>query len=77
VFGSCKDESGVLHPNQEFSRHQDRKRNCSFLDRSFSSDWVTCLHDDNPTALQVCSFEHCPEREIELRNGHANIKQEV
>lgn len=40
--------------------HDQYKRKCGHLDRSPCSDWVTCLHKDNPTALQVCSDEHCP-----------------
>jgi hypothetical protein len=39
------------------------KRNCNKLDMSHGSDWNTCLHVDNPTAIQICSPEHCPRRE--------------
>jgi hypothetical protein len=44
----------------EYDAHQKFKRTCGFLDPSFNSDNVTCLHIDNPTAIKVCSFEHCP-----------------
>jgi hypothetical protein len=46
----------------EYALHQKFKRNCKWLDTAFSSDNVTCLHDDNPTALQVCSNEYCPKK---------------
>jgi hypothetical protein len=77
VFGNCETDCGILYPNQEFSRHQTRKRDCSFLDRSFGADWVTCLHDDNPTALQICAHEHCPERENELVERYSNAMKDV
>jgi hypothetical protein len=73
VFGNCEVDCGILYPNQEFSWHQTRKRNCQSLDRSFGADWVTCLHADNPTALQVCSHEHCPERVSETEKKFAKV----
>ena len=43
-----------------YGRHRKVARKCPFLDRRPSSDWVTCTHTDNPTAIQICSDEHCP-----------------
>lgn len=43
-----------------YDKHKKKRRNCEYLDRTFSADWVTCLNDKNPTAIQVCSDEHCP-----------------
>ena len=43
--------------------HNQKRRKCTHLDWAFHSDWVTCLHPDNPTELQVCSHHHCPIKE--------------
>jgi hypothetical protein len=45
--------------NHMWEGHQRKKRKCSSLERNPNSDWVTCTHVDNPTALGVCSHEHC------------------
>ena len=44
----------------KYQEHSKKRRACFFLDHSFGGDWVTCNHSGNPTALQVCSHEHCP-----------------
>jgi hypothetical protein len=41
-------------------RHKEGRRSCEHLDHAFGCDWHTCLHPDNPTAINVCSYEHCP-----------------
>ena len=43
--------------------HKRKARKCKFRDNRPGSDWVTCDHTDNPTALKVCSEEHCPGSE--------------
>lgn len=52
--------SGIGIFIDEYAEHQKFKRHCDWLDRKFESDNVTCLHADNPTAIMVCSSEHCP-----------------
>ena len=44
-----------------YRKHLIRKRKCKHLDRRAGSDWVTCLHPNNPVALKICSHEHCPK----------------
>jgi hypothetical protein len=53
----------------KYEKHQRKKRKCSFFDTSFFSDSVTCLNPDNPTAIQVCSDEHCPLKNSKLNGG--------
>jgi hypothetical protein len=43
-----------------FEKHNKKKDKCPSLERKPSSDWVTCTHANNPTAIRVCSYEHCP-----------------
>ena len=58
----ASDMDTYLEDKRKYSRHKEFKRNCTWLDRSPGSDWVTCRHIENPTALQVCSYEHCPKK---------------
>lgn len=44
----------------KYAKHKKKSRSCEYLDRTAGADWVTCLNDKNPTALEVCSDEHCP-----------------
>lgn len=46
--------------SENHQAHVEKKRKCSSLDRRPASDWVTCMHVDNHTAIRVCSFQHCP-----------------
>jgi hypothetical protein len=46
--------------SEMWNRHRKKRDECASLERKFGSDWVTCSHPDNPTALSVCSYEHCP-----------------
>jgi len=48
----------------KYSKHKQKSRRCEYLDRSVGSDWVTCLNDKNPTAIKVCSDEHCPMKTL-------------
>jgi hypothetical protein len=59
---------------REYVKHLTFKVNCKQLDRSFGSDWNTCMHKDNPTAIMICSAEFCPRKGIrdatfDLRHG--------
>lgn len=63
-----------------YRRHQEFKRNCGKLDRSYGSDWNTCRHAGNPTAINICSPEHCPRKGMrdatfDLRHGNDGITQ--
>jgi len=48
-----------------------KRRGCIHRDRSYGSDWVTCLHRNNPTAIRVCNYDHCPTDDL-VTNSMSN-----
>ena len=48
-----------------YTKHKKKRRACKFLDHTPKSDWNTCPHLLNPTAIQVCSDEHCPIKPLD------------
>jgi hypothetical protein len=44
----------------EYDRHKKFKRTCLMIDRSFGAGGNTCIDQDNPSPIGICSHDCCP-----------------